>query len=140
MSPRSRSKSNPQIHTHLSRRETQIMDAVYRLGEATVGEVLKDLDDPPGYNAVRVTLGILEDKGFLTHRQDGRRYVYRPVVAREQARRSALQQVLDTFFHGSPSDAVATLLDMSSARLSERDLEEIGQMIEKAGRREEGSS
>lgn len=125
------------VHTHLSRRETQIMDAVYRLGEATVADVLRELPDPPGYNSVRVTLRILEEKGFLMHRQDQQRYVYRPSVPYEQAKRSAVAHLLETFFGGSAPRAVATLLDMSVARLEKRELDEMAAMIREAGKRRE---
>ncbi len=125
------------VHTHLSRRETQIMDTVYRLGEATVADVLRELPDPPGYNSVRVTLRILEEKGFLKHRQDQQRYVYRPSVPHEQAKRSAVAHLLETFFAGSAPRAVATLLDMSVARLDKRELDEMAEMIREEGKRRE---
>ena len=123
------------VHTHLSRRETQIMDIIYRLGEAAVSDVLRELPDPPGYNSIRVTLRILEEKGYLKHRQEQQRYVYRPSVPHEQARRSAVAHLLETFFEGSTPRAVATLLDMSVSRLEEHELDEIAEMIRKAGKR-----
>lgn len=125
------------VHTHLSRRETQIMDIVYQLGEATVNDVLKQLPDPPGYNSIRVLLRILEEKGYLKHRREQQRYVYRPTVTHEQATRSALKHLLDTFFAGSAPKAVATLLDMSSSRLTDQDLDELKKMIRDASQRRE---
>jgi predicted transcriptional regulator len=120
------------LHSALSRRERQIMDVVYRLGEAGAAEVARALPDHPAYNTVRVTLGILERKGFLKHRQDGPRYVYAPTIARERAQQSAMKHVLKTFFEGSPSAAILALLDGSSAKLSQQDLDDIARAIDQA--------
>ena len=124
------------LHTHLSRRESQIMDIVYRLKEATVSEVVAMMPDDPAYNTVRVTLGILEKKGFVMHRADGPRYVYYPAVPVENAKRTVMSHMLRTFFQGSTSQAILALLDMQSTDLSDDDLEEIAQWIEKARRGE----
>ena len=115
---------------HLSRRERQIMDVVYRLGSATVSEVLKDLPDPPSYSAVRATMRLLEERGHLKHKQDGPRYVYFPTQSRDKARRSALRHLLQTFFDGSAEHAVAALLDMSAQELSDEELDRLTQLIE----------
>ena len=122
--------------TALSRRERQIMEIIYREGEATAAEVLDELPDAPSYSAVRALLRILEDKGHLRHRQDGPRYVFSPTVPRERARVSALKQMLQTFFDDSTEQAVAALLDMSSSGLSDEELNRLSQMIEQA--RKEG--
>ncbi len=119
-------------NTKLSARERQIMDVIYRRGEATVAEVRDGLTDPPSYSAVRGLMRILEEKGHLEHREDGRRYVYLPTVPRGHAQRSALDRVLKTFFAGSTSQAVAALLDMEADRLSDDDLGELAQLVEKA--------
>ena len=116
----------------LSRRERQIMDSIYRRGKATAAEVLSDLPDPPSYSAVRTMLRLLEDKGHLVHEQDGPRYVYVPTVARENARLSALQHLVSTFFNGSAEQAMAALLEISDADLSDEQLERLQQMIENA--------
>lgn len=116
----------------LSRRERQIMDVVYRIGEGTVSEVLSGLSDPPSYSAIRATMGVLEDKGLLRHRRDGRRFVYSPTLSRRKARRSALEHVLTTFFDGSAEGAVAALLELQSANLTEEELNRIHEMIEQA--------
>ncbi len=121
---------------HLSRRERQIMDVIYRFGRATAQEVREHLPDPPSYSAVRALLRVLEDKGHVEHRQDGPRYVYRPTVPREEARRSALRQLLGTFFDGSAEQAVAALLDMSERQLSDDELDRLSDLIERA--RQEG--
>lgn len=120
----------------LSRRERQIMDVLYRLGRATVAEILAAIPDPPSYSAVRAMLRILEEKQHITHGEKDLRYVYMPVVSREKARRSALRHVLDTFFDGSPEQAVATLLDVSARNLSAEELDRLAILIQKA--KEEG--
>src|SRR2546430_11833452 len=83
------------------RRERQIMDVVYRLGRATVGDVMRQLPDPPTYSAVRAMLRYLEGKGHLRHNRDGVRYVYEPTVPHAEAQRSAVQHLVRTFFCGS---------------------------------------
>ena len=117
----------------LSRRERQIMDILYRRGRATAAEVLGDIEDPPGYSAVRALLRILEEKGHLRHTQDGARYLYEPAVEREQARQSALRRMVDTFFEGSAAQVVAALLD-GSGRVSKDELDRITTMIGDAKR------
>lgn len=116
----------------LSRRERQIMDSIYRRGKATAAEVLADLPDPPSYSAVRTMLRLLEDKGHLQHEQDGPRYVYAPMIARENARVSALRHLVSTFFNGSAEQAMATLLEISDAELSADQLNRMQQLIEQA--------
>lgn len=120
----------------LSRRERQIMDIVYRRGQATIREVLAELPDPPTYSAVRALVRVLEEKGHLRHRQDGPTYVYSPTRPRDRVGTSALAHVVDTFFGGSASDAVAALLDLEGRELSRAELDELGAMIEQA--RKEG--
>jgi Predicted transcriptional regulator len=119
----------------LSRRERQIMDSIYRRGRATAAEVLEDLPDPPSYSAVRALLRLLEEKGHVRHEQDGPRYVFLPTVTRDRARKSALKHVVRTFFDGSPTDAVAALLD-GDTKLDESELDRLSAMIEQA--RKEG--
>ncbi len=125
-----------QRQQNLSRRERQIMDIVYEMKEATALQVLERLPSPPSYSAVRALLRVLEQKGHLAHRQDGPRYVFKPILPREKARRGALQDVLKTFFDNSTEDAVATLLDISEENLSEADYARLLNLIEKA--RKEG--
>jgi len=118
--------------TGLSRRERQIMDVLYRRGQATATEIHGAIPGAPSYSAVRATLRILEEKGHARHKEDGPRYIYLPAVAPEKAKRSALKHLLDTFFGGSPEKAVATLLDSSASELSEQELDRIAELIEKA--------
>jgi len=120
----------------LSRRERQIMDAIYQLGEATAQDVLGRLPDPPSYSAVRALLRILEEKGHVRHRRDGARYVYQPTVPRERARASALRQIVRTFFDGSAGAAAAALLDLSRDDLTDDELAELQTLVERA--RKEG--
>lgn len=116
----------------LSRRERQIMDAIYRLGRATAAEVHDALPDRPSYSTIRALLRVLETKGHLRHAEDGPRYVYSPTVPRERARESALRQVVTTFFDGSTEAAVAALLDLSAARLSDTELNRLAGLIAQA--------
>ena len=118
----------------LSRRERQIMDILYRLGSATAAEVQQNMTDAPSYSAVRALLRILEEKGHLRHSYDGPRYVFAPVVSRPAAQKSALRQIVKTFFDGSTSNAVAALLDMSGNDLSESELERLSRLVEQAKR------
>ncbi|UCG87516.1 MAG: BlaI/MecI/CopY family transcriptional regulator [Gemmatimonadota bacterium] len=120
----------PPPHTKLSRREREIMDIIYQLGETGVAEVVSRMRDNPTYDSVRVTLGILEKKGHVTHQQDGRRYLYSPTVPHQKATRNAMRNLLQTFFSGSPSKAIQALLDMSGERLSPDELDEIARWIE----------
>ena len=119
-------------HRNLSRRERQIMDILYQRGRATAGEILEAIPDPPTYSAVRAKLRVLEEKGHVRHEEEALRYVYLPTVARDTARRSALRHMVSTFFGGSVEEAVAALLDLSSANLSKEDLDRLSELIEEA--------
>jgi BlaI family penicillinase repressor len=119
-------------HAHLSRRERQIMDVLYRHGRATAAEIQSQLPEPPSYSAVRAMLRILETKGHLRHEQDGPRYVYVPTLGRNKAKRSALKHLLNTFFEGSAEQVVAALLDVSGDELSEADLSRLRRLIDQA--------
>ncbi len=116
----------------LSRRERQIMDAIYARGRATAAEVLQNLPDPPSYSAVRAMLVKLEAKGHVRHTQDGPRYVYQPTVPREKARASAMERLVRTFFEGSVSKTVAALLDRGATELTDGELDQLSEMIERA--------
>jgi BlaI family penicillinase repressor len=118
----------------LSRRERQIMDIVYRRGRASVAEVHGELPDAPSYSAVRALIATLHQKGHLAHEREGKKYVYRPIVAADAARRSALMRVVATFFDGSPVQAALAL--MSEAHLDPDELEALEAAIQQA--RDEG--
>ncbi len=121
---------------NLSRREREIMDIVYTLDGVTAAQVLENLPNPPSYSAVRALLKVLEEKGHLTHKQDGPRYVFIPTLPREEATQNALKHLLKTFFDDSTEKAVAALLDISEERLSEEDYNRLAQLVERA--RQEG--
>ena len=121
-----------EAHLDLTRRERQIMDSVYRRGSATVAEVLEDLPDPPSYSAVRAMLGKLQQKGHLSAEQDGPRYLYLPVVPRDEAQESALHRLVRTFFGGSPAKAAAALLGMDGGKVSDAELSELERLIERS--------
>ena len=131
-----RSRSTRTNPLDVGRRERQIIEVVYRLGKASVTDVHTRLPDPPTYSAVRAMLGKLEDKGYLSHEQDGPRYVYIPAVPAERARRTALRQVVDTFFGGSVEQAVLALVKMPEGELPDERLAELAERIRRA--REEG--
>lgn len=113
----------------LSRRERQIMDVLYQLERASVGEVLSRLDGKPNYSTVRAQLRVLEEKGHVRHEDHGLRYVYVPCVPREVARRSALQHLVETFFEGSTEKAVAALLGGEGWRVSAAELDRLARLI-----------
>jgi len=119
-------------HKNLSRRERQIMDIIYELGDASAAQVLEKLPNPPSYSAVRALLRILEEKGHLSHRQDGPRYMFVPTVPRKTARENALKHLLQTFFDNSTEEAVAALLNLSEDQLSEEDYRRLLDLIEEA--------
>jgi predicted transcriptional regulator len=123
-------KRRPRPNT-LSRRERQILDILYRLERATVGEVLSKLPDKPNYSTVRAQLRVLEEKGHVRHEEHGLRYVYVPCVPREVARRSALQHLVVTFFEGSTEKAVAALLGGEVSRISPEELDRLSTFIAK---------
>jgi predicted transcriptional regulator len=116
----------------LSRRERQIMDVIWKLGQATVSEVLDGLAEPPSYSAVRALLNILKTKGQLDVVQEGARYVYRPTVTAERASKNALQRIVETFFGGEPRAAIAALARLPEANLSRSELETINRLIDAA--------
>ncbi len=112
------------------------MDVLYRLGRATAAEILQNMADPPSYSGVRGMLRVLEEKKHIRHEEKDLRYVFLPIVPRDKARRFAIRHMLDTFFEGSPEEAVATLLDVSAKDLEREDFDRLAALIEKA--RQEG--
>lgn len=115
-----------------SRREREIMDALYKLGKATAAQIVAAIPDPPSNTAVRTLLTILEKKGHVRHRLDGPRFVYEPKVAREKMAQKAVKSVLSTFFDNSVEGVVAALLNQEDAKLSNAELDRLSQLIEKA--------
>lgn len=125
----------------MSRRERQIMDIVYERGEVSAADVVEALPDPPSYSAVRALLRILEEKGHLTHFEQGKKYLFRPTQARQAAAKSALQQIVRTFFGGSTERAVATLISDGESNISDEDLDRLAKLIAdaKQGDRTDGT-
>ena len=115
----------------LSRRERQIIEILYRLGQATAKEVQEDLPDPPSYSAVRALLATLENKEMVRHSKEGRRYVYKPCITPRKAKRTALSNLLHTFFEGNPENLVASLLDPSDQQLSKEEIDSIRDLLKK---------
>ena len=122
----------PKSSQHLSRRERQIMDIIFARGEAAAAEVHEALPDPPSYSAVRTLLRILEEKGHLKHREDGPRYIFLPTETRAKASKSALKRVVQTFFDGSLSNAVAALVDAEGGKLSAEELQRLEAIVKAA--------
>jgi BlaI family penicillinase repressor len=118
----------------LARRERQIMDVLYKLERATVGQVLAALPDKPSYSTVRAQLRVLEQKGHLRHEEHGLKYVYFPAISRDVARRSALRHLVETFFEGSAESVVAALLGGEGSRLSAEELDRLARLIAKSGK------
>ena len=116
----------------LSRRERQIMDLLYERERASVQEVMEGIADPPSYSAVRAMLRTLEEKGRVTHVEDGRAYVYQPTIRKDTARQGALTHLLKTFFDGSTEKAVAALLDLKGPRLSQAELDRVAVLVDQA--------
>jgi BlaI family penicillinase repressor len=121
----------------LSRRERQILDVIYHLGRATASEVLARMPDAPTYTTVRGLLRVLESKGHVRHEDDGGRYVYIPTMTKQRAAKSALKHVVQTFFDGSPSNAMAALLG-GERSLSEDEIDRLAELVENARRKENG--
>lgn len=124
--------STKRVSALLTKRERQIMDVLYRAGRATAAEVMDQLDGAPTYSTVRTQLRVLERKGHVKHEEEGLRYVYMPIVPRHSARRSALKHLVDTFFDGSTTKAVAALLGGEASRLSDDELARIEDLVKNA--------
>jgi predicted transcriptional regulator len=114
----------------LGKRERQLVEAVYRLGEASVSEVLAELADPPSYSSVRAMLGTLVQKGVLAYRHEGKRYLYRPVASKDRTQKSALRRLVASWFGGRASDAMAALLDVAGGSLTDEELDRIRQLVD----------
>ena len=126
----------------LSRRERQIVDALYSLGEGGAREIAEAIREPEAYDTVRVTLAVLEKKGLVRYRVDGRRHVYSPTQSRGEATKSAWRRMLRTFFHGSPGRALIALLDMSGDRLDDEEFNRLSKWVDEQARKRkaEGSA
>lgn len=124
----------PRKSDDLSRRERQIVDALYRLGRASAAEIRDAIPEPPTYTAVRTHLSILQEKGYVRFESDGTRYIYEPVVPHQEMARSVIDSVLQNFFGGSIERVVATLVDRQESRVSDEELDRLAEIIEQARR------
>jgi predicted transcriptional regulator len=124
--------SKPSWNQKLSRRERQVIEILLSTGESTASEILQRLPEPPSYSAVRALLRVMEEKGVLTHKTDGPRYVYKPTIAPAKARQSILTQILGSMFGGSREALVAALLDPGADKISSEELDRLAAMIEEA--------
>jgi predicted transcriptional regulator len=116
---------------NLTRREAQIMEILHRRRRATVEEIRAELPEAPSPSSVRKLLEIMIDRRLLAREYDGPRFVYFPAVRPEDASRSALAQLVRTFFDGSPGSAAAALLDMSGEHLSDEDYQRLSALIQR---------
>ena len=123
-------KPNPEIQ--FSKRESEVMDIIFRKGSATAREVWSEMGEHPTYSTVRKIISILEEKGHLTHTAEGQTFIYSPRVRRERAASTALSRLVDTFFQGSVAGAVSSLLGDQTGRLSEEELERLSELIAEA--------
>ena len=119
------------LHTELSKRERQIMDIIYREKSATAKEVMGSIPNPPSYSTVRKLLHILENKGYLRHEQDGVKYVYHPIISHKKAMRSAVRQLIETYFDNSVEEAMTALIEYDADALSDEELDRLIGLIEK---------
>ncbi|MDJ0835606.1 MAG: BlaI/MecI/CopY family transcriptional regulator [Acidobacteriota bacterium] len=118
--------------TKLSKREQEVMELLYRQGEMSASDIQAGMTDAPTNSAVRSILRLLVEKGHALRKQDGFRYLYAPAVGRDQAGRSALKNLLKTFFQGSPQKAFVQLVDLSKEEMAEEDWERLSNLIQKA--------
>ncbi|MCL2118439.1 MAG: BlaI/MecI/CopY family transcriptional regulator [Planctomycetaceae bacterium] len=125
------SQSSPRLET-LAPRERQVVETVLRLGEASVGDVLAVIPDPPTYSGIRAIMNVLVQKGFLEYRREKTKYLYQAVIEKNSTRAAMLKNLLENFFAGNPSEVVAALLDVAAENLKEKDYRELKQMIENA--------
>lgn len=127
------------IANHLSRRERQIMDILFELNEASAKQVQQHIPEAPSYSAIRAMLVKLETKGFIAHREQDLKYIYYPAVDQEEARESAIQRLLKTFFDGSASQAMSAMLAISKDKVSTKELDQLNALIKQAKKEKEDS-
>ncbi len=121
---------------NLSKRERQIMEIIYRRGSASAMDVLEDLVEKPNYSTVRALLRILEEKGQVRHEAKGQKYIFYPVIPKDSAVKSAVKNLLSTFFNNSAEEAIAALIEIEKTKITDNDFERISDIIEKARKEE----
>lgn len=119
------------LQNTLSKRERQIMDVIYRRKSGSVKEVREDILDPPSYSTVRALMSILEKKGFLKHRKNGKKYIYSPTIPRKRAMYSAIKHILQMYFNNSVEEAVEALIEVNRKALTDKELDRLTELIEK---------
>src|SRR6476661_11092815 len=119
------------LRIDLTRRESQIMEILYRRRRATVEEIRSELPDAPTPSSVRKLLEIMIERGLLAREYDGPRFVYFPAAKPEEASRSALKQLVRTFFNNSPGSAAAALLDMNGGPISDKEYERLAALLKR---------
>jgi BlaI family penicillinase repressor len=126
------------LQNTLSKRERQIMDVIYRRKSGSVKEVREDILDPPSYSTVRALMSILEKKGFLKHRKNGKKYIYSPTIPRKRAMYSAIKHILQMYFNNSVEEAVEALIEVNRKALTDKELDRLTELIEKVREEENG--
>lgn len=130
-------KVHNDLYDKLSKRERQIMEIILRKGEASAADVLDELNEPPSYSSVRALLSIMENKGYIEHFREGKRYIYKARVVKDKMKRSMLKNVISTFFEGSAPKAISTILSLSSSDMSEKDYKELKKLIREAEKKKD---
>jgi predicted transcriptional regulator len=123
------------MQEHLSKREREAMDILFRLGKASAKQVMDNMEQAPSYSAVRALMVILEQKGLASHEHEGKTYVYRPRTDSGAAAKSALRRVVGTFFGDSSKDAIAALIQQDGERMSSQEFAELEALIKAAKER-----
>ncbi len=118
------------MRTDLSRRERQILEVIYRLGEASANEIAAQLPDDLANATVRTQLRIMEEKGAIKHRSEGRKFLYRAAGSKQSAAKSALKTVLDVFFGGSVEHALVTHLNDPKAKIDADEIQRLRELID----------
>jgi len=122
------------LGTGLSRREREMIEILHRLGKASVQDVCDAMDNPPSYSSVRSTLGILVEKGLANHQEDGKRYLYSAAESSQEAAKSAVHKLVDTFFGGRLEGVVRTFLSDDESKISNEELDQLLKLIEESKR------
>lgn len=122
---------------NLSKRERQILEILYRRGQATAAEVQEELNDGSTYSAVRGMLRVLNEKGLANFKTEGVRYIFSPATPRDEAARNALDGLLNTFFSGSVTQVVSSLLSEKETKISDEELDRLARLIEQARKERE---
>ena len=125
-------KMSTKLQNALSKRERQIMEVVYRRKSASVQDVLDEIPDPPTYSSIRTLLGILESKGFLRHRKNGKKYIYTPTIPRTRAIHTSIKHMLRMYFNNSIEEAVGALIEVNHKSLADDELDKLLMLIERA--------